>query len=79
MQSNPEFYPTWQNYIESGEINNLAILYSSQFGALVRVYYNHDEIHLARHIRLVRRTNVGSATSSTVAGTWLNNERWCII
>ncbi|KAI1489984.1 hypothetical protein F5X96DRAFT_638486, partial [Biscogniauxia mediterranea] len=46
---------TWQDYIDSGEINNLAILFDDRFGALVRVCESCEQegTLLVRHVRLL--------------------------
>lgn len=71
---------TWQDYIDSGMIGELAILYRSQFGVLVRVFETRDGLHLAQHIRLVRVATVTSNEGNipAVSGTWINGGRWCI-
>ncbi|GAW17388.1 hypothetical protein ANO14919_068450 [Xylariales sp. No.14919] len=70
---------TWQDYIDKGIIDNLAILYRSQFGVLVQIYDVRDGVYLVRHVRLVRVANDSQEENIPVAsGTWVNGGRWCI-
>ncbi|RWA06322.1 hypothetical protein EKO27_g8783 [Xylaria grammica] len=70
---------TWQDYIDRGVIDNLAILYRSRFGVLIQIYDIRDGVYLVQHIRLVRVANDSDEENISVAsGTWVNGGRWCI-
>ncbi|KAI1658180.1 hypothetical protein F4813DRAFT_56619 [Daldinia decipiens] len=70
---------TWQDYIDKGIIDKLAILYRSQLGVLVQIYDTRDGVYLVRHIRLVRVTaDSKEENMPTALGTWVSGGRWCI-
>ncbi|KAI1078591.1 hypothetical protein F5B20DRAFT_207945 [Whalleya microplaca] len=80
ITSSSESRRTWQDYIDSGIIDNLAIIYQSNFGILVQIYNIHHETYLVRHVRLVRpATGSREDNIPTASGTWMNRRGvWCI-
>lgn len=70
---------TWRYYIDSGEIDHLAILYHNEICAvLVRVYGYQGGMHLAHHVRLLQRAEPSERPSLEGSGTRIGGDKWCI-
>ena len=70
---------TWKDYIDSGEINNLAILLDDRFVALVRVDHSCEQggTLMARHVRLLRKVvDISPGTSLPVASGTYSEYKW---
>lgn len=69
---------TWQQYIASGEINRLAVLFQRGIAVLVRIYGQQGDMYLAHHVRLLQQDYNTTAHIAVAAGTWLQNNKWCL-
>ncbi|KAI0600933.1 hypothetical protein F4775DRAFT_607992 [Biscogniauxia sp. FL1348] len=79
IASSSESRRTWQDYIDSGMIGNLAIVYRSKFGVPVQIEGICNGLHLVRHVRLLRIATGSKADNiPTASGMWVNGGRWCI-